>query len=199
MDTIEQKIEQLKKLSKKQKTLNEFKQDIADILSNTDKEAQKKIAEWVSKMKYENIEHARNLQLIVPNIIKDNYEHNGKKGEFIQAHHMSTERETIADKADTLDKVWEPEIIVQKNPIEEKIPTEEVAETKKIIKNNEKTPINIEKPVKKTERLTKTNKQWGQKSIKATKTIPKYKIPNTKKGIEYDIKKIQEELNKRKA
>src|SRR5574344_232137 len=83
MNTIENKVQQLKELSKKQKKISEFKQDIADILGNTDMEGKKQIAEKMSKMEYENMNHARNLQFIVPHIVKESYDHNGPKGEFV--------------------------------------------------------------------------------------------------------------------
>ncbi len=83
MDTIEHKVQQLKELSKKQKKLNEVKQDIADILGSADMEEKKKIAEKMAQTPYENMEHARNLQFIVPYIVKELYDHDGQKGEFI--------------------------------------------------------------------------------------------------------------------
>jgi len=83
MDTIEKKVQKLKELSRKQKKLNEIKQDIADILGNADIKEKKKIAEKMSKTTVEDIHQERNLQFIVPHIVKELYEHNGPKGEFI--------------------------------------------------------------------------------------------------------------------
>jgi len=37
----------------------------------------------MSNIKYENMEHAKNLHFIVPRLVKELYEHEGPKGEFI--------------------------------------------------------------------------------------------------------------------
>lgn len=82
-DVIENKIHQLKELSKKQKKLSEIKKDIADILGNANMDEKKEIAKEMSKIPYENIHQARNLQFIVPHIVKELYDHEGQKGEFV--------------------------------------------------------------------------------------------------------------------
>lgn len=73
MDTIENKVQQLKELSQKQKKISEFKQDIADILWNANMDEKAKIAKEMSKIQPKDDEQEMNLGFIVPHIVKENY------------------------------------------------------------------------------------------------------------------------------
>ncbi len=124
MDIIENKVQQLKELSKKQKKLNEIKHDIADILGNANMDEKKQIAEKMSSMEYENIQQARNLQCIIPHIVKELYEHDGPKGEFVIPKKIS---EPIVEKPEPI--VEEPIIETQEPIIEEPVIEESIIET----------------------------------------------------------------------
>jgi hypothetical protein len=122
MSNIETKIQQFKELSKKKKTINEMKQDIADILANTTKEEQTMIAEKLGKTKYEDIEHARNLQFIVPNIVKDRYEHNGQKWEFLISKKIKPTN--ISEKTEAANDVYnKSKIVINKKNVPKDIET----------------------------------------------------------------------------
>lgn len=135
-DVIENKVHQLKELSKKQKKLSEIKQDIADILGNTNIEEKKKIAEKMSAMPYENMNQARNLQFIVPHVVKELYDHEGPKGEFI-----IPKKEPVI----TPTPIEEP-VIEAVEPITEK--TEPTIENKKKEKTREIVEPVVEEKVK---------------------------------------------------
>ncbi len=121
MDTIEKKVQKLKELSRKQKKLNEIKQDIADILGNANIKEKKKIAEKMSKTTVEDINQERNLQFIVPHIVKELYEHNGPKGEFILPKKVKPV-EPIAEEVEPAKKEpFEPDFIKPMEPVKPKI------------------------------------------------------------------------------
>lgn len=141
MGTIETKIHQLQELSRQQKNVNKIKQDIADILGNTDMEEKKKIAEQMSKMEYENMNQARNLQFIVPNLVKELYDHEGPKWEFV----IPKNNLEIKNTEPTIETIVEP-------TIETKIEKKQ-AVVKPIVENFEQEP----KPKEKTESEQKEN------------------------------------------
>ena len=73
MDAIENKIQELKELSKKQKKISEYKKDIADILWNANMDEKAEIAKRMSKIQPTNEDQETNLGFIVPHIVKENY------------------------------------------------------------------------------------------------------------------------------
>jgi myosin heavy subunit len=180
MDTIEAKVHKLQELSKKQKKLDEIKQDIADILWGADSEEKKKIAEKMSKTPVEDINQKRNLQFIVPHVVKELYEHNGPKGSFVVP----------------LKKI-EPVKPIEE---EETIPEEE---TEEIIEEKEKKTSKIKKTKEKIKNIkTKTKERYKErqkkaKEIKETKENLK-KIQEEKKILQKQLEEAEREEKEKK-
>ena len=112
MDTIEGKVQKLQELSRKQKKINEFKQDIASILGSADMNEKKQIAEKMSTIKYESMDQARNLQFIVPHVVKELYDHDGPKGEFI----IPKKEPVVVEPIPIIEPVVEPTAVIENNP-----------------------------------------------------------------------------------
>lgn len=122
MDTIENKVQQLKELSQKQKKISEFKQDIADILWNANMDEKAKIAKEMSKIQPKDDEQEMNLGFIVPHIVKENY---GPEIELkIPKKQIVTpkpviKQENIPEKPEVEPVVQKQESVVKKEVIED--------------------------------------------------------------------------------
>lgn len=149
MGTIETKIHQLQELSRQQKKVNEIKQDIADILGNADMDEKKKIAEQMSKMEYENMHQARNLQFIVPNLVKELYDHEGPKWEFVIPKKEAEKKDT-EPTPETKEEISTP-VKPEKKGIEKK---EEIQQNEPIVET---------KREKKQESIAPTTERIEQK------------------------------------
>lgn len=160
MGTIESKVLKLQEISKKPLNLNAFKQDIADILGSADMEEKKQIAEKMSKMEYENMNHARNLQFIVPHIVKESYDHNGPKGEFVIPPKVIPLEQPIAETVSepVVGSVIQPEPKIIPNKKIEEIEDAEIVESNKIVEPIENTETKISES-------KKTNTPYAHKSM----------------------------------
>lgn len=160
MGTIESKVLKLQEISKKPLNLNAFKQDIADILGSADMEEKKQIAEKMSKMEYENMNHARNLQFIVPHIVKESYDHNGPKGEFVIPPKAVPVEQPIAETVSepVVGSVIQPEPKIIPNKKTEEIEDTEIVESNKIVEPIENTETKISES-------KKTNTPYAHKSM----------------------------------
>ena len=166
MGTIEKKVHELQELSRQQKKINEIKQDIANILGNADMDEKKKIAEQMSKMEYENMNQARNLQFIVPNLVKELYEHEGPKWEFILPKKTIEKKET-EPTPETKEETSTP---VQAEKKDEKKYTEN--------KKEKQTAPQEKKEYKETKNEEKATEkiQWVNKVAEKIQVIPWFEI-----------------------
>ena len=148
MDAIKDKVQQLKELSRKKEKLDQIKQDIADILGNADMDEKKKIAEEMSKIEYEDSNQARNLQFIVPHVIKEFY------GPEIELKKQKKEEPKI-EKEVTEQRKGIPEPAKAEPPERQGGEEKEESEEKK---GPEKKPINEEEVIESVVKETKKQK-----------------------------------------
>lgn len=130
MGTIESKVLKLQELSKEKMDVNQIAKDIADILGNSDINEKKQIAEMVGKTNIETVQQKRNLQFIVPHVVKELYEYEGREKDLNET--ITKKKEDIAKKkVEPIETVSEPvvePIVIPVEPIIEEPIAEPVSE-----------------------------------------------------------------------
>lgn len=179
METIESKVEKLQTLSKKQAKLDEIKQNIADILWWADIEEKKKIAEKMSKTTIEDINQKRNLQFIVPHIVKELYEHEGPKGGFTIPKKVEPIQPIIREEPESI----EEDITEKKKEKPIKASKTERLKARIASKKNPKRKTKEKKPEINTPVITEEKKEKKSKFKKIRENIKKteIKLPKSKK------------------
>ncbi len=200
METIESKVEKLQSLSKKQAKLDKIKQDIADILWWADIEEKKKIAEKMSKTTIEDINQKRNLQFIVPHIVKELYEHEGPKGGFSIPKKVEPIQPIIREEPESI----EEDITEKKKEKNTKASKTEklkarIASKKKPKKKTEVKPVVVQIKPKQEDivPITKAKEEKKSKFKKMRENIKKteIKLPKSKKQKEKEkIHQAEENL-----
>ena len=130
MGTIESKVLKLQELSKEKMDVNQIAKDIADILGNSDINEKKQIAEMVGKTNIETVQQKRNLQFIVPHVVKELYEYEGREKDLNET--ITKKKEDIAKKkvepVETVSEPVEQPIVEPVEPIIEEPIAEPVSE-----------------------------------------------------------------------